>query len=338
MGDDESGPCSRAICRRELTNRITMKAEFDVLVAGELNADLILNDIHGFPRQGREIIAERMTLTLGSSSAILASNLSALGAAVAFAGRLGDDQLGGIVTESLHARGVDTRFIRRSNEYATGITVCLSYGEDRANLTYPGAMNGFGLQDIPDEAWQAARHMHVSSLFLQPALKRDIIALFARARGAGLSTSLDPQWDPGEKWDVDWNSLFRYVDLFMPNREELMAITHATDFASALNAASRFKCCTVVKDGARGAHVWDGTQFIHHPGYINERVADTIGAGDSFNAGYLKAFLDERPLRECLSFGALMGAVSTTAPGGTGAFYDLGHVKEVAHQQFNYAW
>lgn len=315
-----------------------MELIFDVLVAGELNLDLILNNIHGFPKTGTEILADGMTLTLGSSSAILASNLSTLGASVAFTGRLGDDRFGTIVTESLHVSGVDTRYVIRSDAHATGVTVCLSYGDDRANVTYPGAMTAFCFEDIPDKAWRTARHLHVSSLFLQPALKPDIVHLFARARAAGLTTSLDPQWDPQERWDVDWRRLFDHVDFFMPNRGELMAITGQNDFDAALDIASGFPCQTVVKDGANGARLWNGHDFIQHPGFFNPRVADTVGAGDSFNAGFIKAYLDRRPLNECLAFGALIAAVSTTATGGTGAFTDLRHVKEVARSQFNYNW
>ena len=310
----------------------------DVLVAGELNADLILNDIRGFPERGKEIIADGMTLALGSSSAIIASNLSSLGATVAFAGRLGNDRFGELVTESLHAAGVDTRYIRRSSSYATGVTVCLSYGDDRANVTYSGAMSSFCLNDIPAEAWRAARHLHVSSLFLQDALKRDVVALFAQARTAGLTTSLDPQWDPEERWQVDWSALFSHLDFFMPNRAELMAITGAADLRSALQRASRFPCRTVLKDGANGAHVWDGKEFISHAAFHNAHVVDTIGAGDSFNAGFLKAFLDGKPLRDCLAFGAVTGAINTTARGGTAAFADMRHARQVAQEQFNYTW
>ena len=65
--------------------------EFDVLVVGELNVDIILDRINGFPEIGKEILSEKLTVTLGSSSAIFASNLSTLGAKVAFLGKIGKD-------------------------------------------------------------------------------------------------------------------------------------------------------------------------------------------------------------------------------------------------------
>jgi sugar/nucleoside kinase (ribokinase family) len=71
-----------------------MRKQFDVVVIGELNVDLILNQIGKFPEIGKEMLAGHMTLTLGSSSAIFASNLSTLGSKVTFAGKLGHDNFG----------------------------------------------------------------------------------------------------------------------------------------------------------------------------------------------------------------------------------------------------
>jgi sugar/nucleoside kinase (ribokinase family) len=74
-----------------------MQKKFDVIVVGELNVDLILNQIESFPEVGKEKLAENMTLTLGSSSAIFASNLSALGMRVSFIGKVGNDVFGNFV-------------------------------------------------------------------------------------------------------------------------------------------------------------------------------------------------------------------------------------------------
>ena len=67
-----------------------MNKQFDVIVVGELNVDLIMNQLHSFPETGKEKLAEKMLLTLGSSSAIFASNLAALGMKVSFVGKIGE--------------------------------------------------------------------------------------------------------------------------------------------------------------------------------------------------------------------------------------------------------
>ena len=78
-----------------------MEKQFDVIVIGELNVDLILNQIDAFPEIGKEKLADNMTLTLGSSSAIFASNLSALGMRVSFIGKIGMIFLAGFAKNSL---------------------------------------------------------------------------------------------------------------------------------------------------------------------------------------------------------------------------------------------
>ena len=138
--------------------------QFDIIALGELNVDLILNQIEGEPEVGKEKFAKQMTLTLGSSTAIFAANAAALGAKVAFCGMIGDDSFGDLVESSLKANGVDTRFLIRQNKYATGATICMSYDEDRANLTYQGAMDYMSLEDIDPEVFNSAKHIHISSI------------------------------------------------------------------------------------------------------------------------------------------------------------------------------
>ncbi|HLU88373.1 MAG TPA: carbohydrate kinase family protein, partial [Cyclobacteriaceae bacterium] len=142
--------------------------KFDALVVGELNVDLILNSIEAFPKIGTEILANEMTLTLGSSSAIFASNLSSLGMRVGFIGKLGKDVFGKLVLDSLTASGVDTSMIIQDDAVNTGATIVMSFGEERAMVTHMGAMESLNLEDIRPEMLRQARHLHLSSVFLQP--------------------------------------------------------------------------------------------------------------------------------------------------------------------------
>ena len=313
-----------------------MEKQFDVLVIGELNVDLILNQIEKFPEMGKEIIAERMTMTLGSSSAIFASNLSTLGSRVSFVGQLGQDSFGDHVITSLQSKGVNTDYVLRSSKHATGATVVLNYGEDRAMVTYPGAMKYLTLHDIPDAALTTCRHLHLSSIFLQPGIANDLTALFKKAKSLGLTTSIDPQWDPSERWDIPWQKLLPHVDIFMPNIKELHALTKTNSLQSALDALKAHANIVVVKNSSEGAYLWDRQSLIHQKPFLNKKVADSIGAGDSFNSGFLHMYLKKEPLSKCLEFGALTGAINTTRSGGTGAFENLDLVKDIAKSSFNY--
>jgi len=309
---------------------------FDVLVVGELNVDLILNNIESMPVMGKEIIADQMTLTLGSSSAIFANNLSVLGAKVSFLGKIGIDSFSDQVTSSLKRGGVDISNIKTTPHFLTGLTVALNYGNDRAMVTYPGAMNDLTIADISDNALHSASHLHVSSIFLQQGLKPDVVDLFKRAKAMEMTTSFDPQWDPKEKWDINLKELLPYVDIFLPNAGELIQFTSHSSVDSALDSIKDFCQVVVVKNGVEGTMMWDKFQLYKQQAFLNKEVKDAIGAGDSFNSGFIYKFIHKKPLKECLEFASLTGAINTTAPGGTAAFKSFENVKTIAREKFNY--
>ncbi len=319
------------------SNDLEARKNFDVIVVGELNVDLILNHIEKFPVIGKEVLADRMKLTMGSSSAIFASNLSTLGSRTSFCGKLGADDFGDHVLTCLKSRGVDTSYIIQSSDIATGATIVLNFGEDRAMVTHQGAMATLGLDDITDEMLLQSKHLHVSSIFLQPKLKNNIVQLFEKAKSLGLTTSLDPQWDPAEKWDIDFNTLLSYVDVFLPNKKELEGITGVQQIRNAVNSLTAANVL-VVKKGSEGACLWDGKKFHDQPAFLNKEVVDSIGAGDSFDAGFIHKFVQGKPLSECLEFAALIGAINTTCAGGTEAFKNIDTVKTIARNSFNYTF
>lgn len=310
---------------------------FDVIVVGELNVDLILNSIDSFPEMGKEKIAKNMTLTLGSSSAIFASNLSSLGSKVAFIGKIGTDSFGDLVTESLEKKGVTTDFLIRSDEWNTGATIVLNYDQDRAMVTYPGAMEHLVIDDITEEILSQAKHMHFSSYFLQPGIQNDIKRLFKCAKDLGLSTSLDIQWDPNEKWDFDYKEVLKYVDVFMPNEQEIMYLTNEKSVDNAIEKLIPFANNIVVKMGSKGSLLVSGGKKIFKESFLNNNVVDAIGAGDSFNAGFIFKYTNGNDLNSCQEFGNLTGAVNTTASGGTEAFKDYKSVMNIAKEKFNYS-
>lgn len=307
----------------------------DVLVVGELNVDIILNQIDGLPEIGKEKIAKKLTITLGSSSAIFASNLSTLGANVSFLGKIGTDNHANIVKTSLEDRGVKTNLILETPDHKTGLTIVMNYDMDRANITYPGAMNYLIESEITDEILAQAKHLHVSSVFMQLALKNDIINLFKRAKEIGLTTSLDPQWDPSEKWDLDIEKLLPLVDIFLPNSKEFQFITRTNDISSGIDKVKNFANIIVIKDGENGAHLWQNQEVITKPAFLNPNVADCIGAGDSFDAGFISKYIKGEELSDCLTFGNISGAINTTKRGGIAAFENLQKFKSIAKENFS---
>ena len=295
---------------------------YDIAAIGELNVDVILNQIDGFPEMGKEKFAGQMLLTLGSSTAIFAANASSLGPKVCFVGMIGKDSFGALVKESLEAKGVATDYLIESSSAATGATIVMSYDEDRANLTYQGAMDIMGFDDIDQSVFENTKHIHLSSLFMQSALLRDIDKVLEAATKNGVTVSLDTQWDPAEKWALDYKKVLPSITIFLPNEKELQALTGTSSLEEAIEAVLPYLgCAMVVKMGSKGSLLVrkDGSRNML-PSFLNRNVVDAIGAGDSFNSGFVSAFVKGLPLEKCQEIGNMTGALNTTAAGGTGAF------------------
>lgn len=287
-----------------------------VLVIGEINVDLVFKGLGGVPTPGQEVLADDMLMTPGSSSMICAMGLARLGDAVAFHGKLGDDAWGHYCLGALRDAGIDTDSLRPDASLRTGVTVSLSSQQDRALVTHAGAIADLRADEVSDALLAQADHLHVSSFYLQEALRPQCKRLFERARAAGLMTSLDPGFDPRRIWGVDLIDTLQAVDLFLPNEDELLAITGRDSLADALHALANGRTRTVVKRGRLGCVTLDGGGLLHVPAYDVDAI-DSTGAGDSFDAGFLHAWLRDMPLLECLRWGSACGSLSTRGIGGT---------------------
>jgi sugar/nucleoside kinase (ribokinase family) len=289
-----------------------------VLVPGEINVDLIFAGLAALPQLGRETLAQTYLQCPGSSSMILAMGLARLGDPVHFIGRCGDDTYGRFCIDALRERGVDTTAIMTDAALRTGVTVAISTGGDRALLTWQGAMATLVASDVSDAELADAHHLHISSYYLQTTLRPELGELFARAQAAGLTTSLDPGSDPENCWGRDIIDVLRHVDLFLPNEDEARALTCANTPEDALRSLENGVTRSVIKAGSRGAFSLEHGQTVFVPSNAMP-PGDTTGAGDSFNAGFLHAWLRGLPVLDGLQWGNACGALSTRGSGGTGA-------------------
>lgn len=298
---------------------------FDLTIAGELNLDLIL---YGLPAQmelERELLATGFRATLGSSSAIVAHNAASLGASVAFTTLVGTDDFGRIALDRLRAAGVDTSHAATHSTIATGVTILLPHGEHRHILTYPGTIAALTVADLDFDFLTQARHFHLSSLYLQRGLQASLPDLLRRLKQAGLTISLDTNDDPDNLWGAPLPEVLPYVDVFLPSEDELCRMTNRTDLDEAVQALPVKVPAIVVKRGRLGARVYqqDREQDRRVDIAPLEVVpVDTIGAGDSFDAGFLRAYLLGKDIVDCAVAGNITGALSTQASGGTEAFLD----------------
>lgn len=309
--------------------------KFDVLALGELNADLILNKIDGEPEIGKEKFAQDMILTLGSSTAIFAANIASLGSRTAFVGMIGKDSFGDLVKSSLQSKGVDTSLLIETDKAATGATIVLNYNEDRAMVTYQGTMDMMSFADIDKNIFKETKHVHISSIFLQSGIKKDLIEILSYAQKCGVTTSLDTQWDPIEKWDFDYARILPLVSVFIPNEKELLLLTSSHKLDEAIEKVRPYINTCVIKRGSKGSLLIQKDTENDMPSFLNKEVVDAIGAGDSFNAGFVHQFTQGKSLIECQRFGNLTGAINTTGAGGTGAFSSKENIIKCAKEKFN---
>ncbi len=298
---------------------------FDITIAGELNLDLIL---YGLPEQlppERELLAGGMMLTLGSSSAIVAHNLAALGSRIGFQSRIGDDPLGQIALDRLRQSGVDVSRVRSvPGTTTTGLTVILHHPAWRNILTYAGTIAETTWEDLDLDYLSDSRHFHLSSYYLQRGLRPRIGELFQVLKSKGLTISLDTNDDPDDQWEGGLQEVLRYVDVFLPNEREACKAAGVEDVEAAIQKLSQLVPLVVVKLGRKGSVAQRGGQRFVGPAQEIVPV-DTVGAGDSFDAGFLHQYVAGADLPTCLASGNLAGALSTTRPGGTEAFRDAAH-------------
>ena len=300
---------------------------FDVLVAGEINPDLILSgDVD--PAFGQvEKLVDSAALTIGSSSAIFACGAARLGLRVAFIGKCGEDVFGRFMLDEMQKRSVDVRNVIVEAGGTTGLSVILNRGADRAILTHLGLIPELAVEDIPEALLLQSRHLHVAGYFLQPKLQTGLPALFRRAQTLGLSTSLDTNYDPSEKW-LGFDELLSVTDIFLPNAAEAMSLAGAADVDCAAKILDAKVETLAIKMGAEGALGIRGGKIVKVPS-VPVKVVDTVGAGDSFDAGFIYGYLQCWSLEKSLRTAVICGARSTQKAGGTAAQPTL---DEVLHE------
>jgi sugar/nucleoside kinase (ribokinase family) len=303
-------------------------AELDLLVIGDCNPDVVALGADVTPDFGqREKLVDSISLVVGGSAAITAVAAARLGLRVALAAAIGPDPAGEFMLGQLAAEGVDAVAIVTRPTAATGLSIALSHGSDRAILTATGAMTSLTVADIPPGLLSQVRHVHVSSYFLlEQSLGPGLAALFAAAHRRGATTSLDTNWDPGGRWLGDQlRGVLANTDVLLPNEEEAKQLSCQPAVCDALAVLTDVGPAVVVKLGVRGAMCMDGGQphLIRSPSALMGDFVDATGAGDCFNAGVIAGLLDGLPLTAAVGLGCAAGSASTRGAGGTAAAPDL---------------
>lgn len=292
---------------------------FDVATVSDMCVDLIL---HGNvrPQFGQhEQIIDSYGLELGGSANIFASQMAKLGMRAAVIGYVGCDLFGDFALQRLTESGVDTSLLRRSPSIPTGLGVHLSEPDDRAILTVVGTIDATQAADLPASPQTVCRHWHLASPFLLRNLSSSWPQFLARARAAGVTVSLDPNWDTAQAWNMI-SDLLPWLDVLLPNEAEAIALTGMSDAVEAGFRLAKSGALVVVKRGAAGAIAVSRGQIFRVAAApiptADGAPIDTVGAGDNFDAGFLRAWMAGKSIEDCLSLGSLCAAASLACAGG----------------------
>lgn len=290
--------------------------KWDVYVVGDINVDLIVPDMNSLPSPGQEINVDNMTLNVGGGAAIFTLGLAKLGVKAAFNGIIGDDMCGKFILNELKSRSIDTSLIRISEQNKTGISIALTNENDRSFITYMGTNTELDINSVDNI--QLAKHVHVTGYRGSLNHKKYIEAL-KKIKQTDATISLDVGWDDTGEWYEGIFEIISYVDIFFINEVEAINYSKCETAEKALKKLSQFCSNVVIKMGSKGSvSVRNGK--VETAEAFKVKAIDTTGAGDSFNAGYVYAFLKGLDLKNCLICGNGCGALSVTALGGNTGF------------------
>ena len=290
--------------------------QYDVITPFDICVDFLMDLGTTEPEFGqKEKLVDDYGLEMGGSACIFACQCAKLGLKTTGPGSAGNDSMGEFMLDCLKTSGVDTSHIRESQD-KTALTLCLTKtGGDRSILTYMGAMDTVKGQWL-EELLPKTRHLHICSYYLLKNLQAEYPKILPKAKELGVTISLDTNWDPEENWDGGIKDILPYVDIFLPNENELMHIMGKNDIQEALKCAGEHVPIIAVKCGEEGAYAYrEGT--VHKCGALKITVADTVGAGDSFNGGFIYGYLSGLSIEECLKAGTVCGSLNACYPGGT---------------------
>ncbi|MCL1792668.1 MAG: sugar kinase [Oscillospiraceae bacterium] len=298
--------------------------KYDILTILDTCADLVVDLGDVIPEFGqKEQYVNSFALDMGGSACIFACQCAKLGLKTAGLGVVGDDIFGDMVKKTLAESGVDTSNIITETDVQTGLGLHLKRkGDDRSILTYSGSIGAFGPKHIADELLQSARHLHIGSYYLLDKIREALPGILRKAKSFGLTTSLDTNWDPSEKWILP-GEILSCTDIIFPNLSEALLLSGCFDLDGALKYFAGKVPVVAVKLGAGGGIAESGGERIKLPA-PEVKVIDTIGAGDNFDAGFIYSYLHGAKLEKCLRSAIFCGSASAAKAGGVKSQLSLG--------------
>lgn len=293
----------------------------EVVCLGQFTADVVVTPVTGLPEQGKAVLVKDISLTNGGCACNTAVALGKLGVTTSVIGKVGRDTFGDFLIGVMDGAGLDTHALVRDPSVRTSATAVLIDPEgERSFLHFSGGNAYLSEEEIDCDVIRNARVLHVAAAFLVPGLDGEPMArVLAKARDMGVTTSLDTAWDAQGRWMELLRPCLTEVDVFMPSLEEARVLSGKEDPSHAAQVfLDRGIRTVVIKLGAEGCYACTTQAEYHVPAFQVEKIVDTLGAGDSFAAGFLAATVKGWPLEKACRFANAVGACCVSARGTTG--------------------
>jgi sugar/nucleoside kinase (ribokinase family) len=281
------------------------------------------------PGQG-SVRLEQIRATAAGTAAGPAVDLAKLGASVRVIGALGDDLIGDIVTAAMARHGVDTAGLVRKKEAQTSATILpIRPNGERPALHVPGATRLFSRTDIDLEHITGSRALLIGAPDALAGLTGQELADVAKAASSqGALVAVDVL-HPGRPQDLERLApLLGQADWFLPNADQLLALTGRASLAGAMDdivaLGTRGVAVTLGADGCLVATRQDPAAMALPALAVD--VVDTTGCGDGFTAGMLAGLLLGADPVDAAWFGVACGSLVATGLGSDAGIEDLGQV------------
>ncbi|MDQ7027899.1 MAG: PfkB family carbohydrate kinase [Anaerolineae bacterium] len=284
---------------------------YDIIIPGNYFCDIIFTGIPKFPSLGTEIFTEGLTVVPGGIMNTV-TGLSRLAVNVGWIGTLGNDFFSKFVADTAKSEGVDLSLINFIDESFKRVTVALSYPNDRAFVSYVDPVS-----DLVERVFEALettsfKHLHFTGLTIDPKMPELIEACHAK----GITVSMDCQHREETLAVPLAKEIISNLDIFMPNTTEAQRLTQKNTVEEAVSILRDIVPYLIIKDGVNGAFSWQQRKRYHAPAIAIDRIVDTTGAGDLFNAGFFAAHFANKSPEACLQWGNITGGLSLRGHGG----------------------
>jgi len=307
--------------------------DLQCLVIGDLNTDIIVSNLNGYPELGKEILARNFYVNVGGSGGIFAAVLSGLGVKTSIISKIGSDFFGNFLIAEMKKYGVNTGNLIVENGKETGATVSLSYGNDKSQISKLDLIKSLKTDEISFDNFTNLRHVHFSSYYMMDNLKKGYVDTVKKIKSkfSNVTFSLDTNNDPEDKWGQEVYNVIKNIDILFLNKKEVLKISGENDIEAAIEKLSKFVDKVIVKMGREGYLAKINKKYYKGEciNKLNKNFKDSTGAGDNFDAGFIYGYINNFGIEKSLKIANVVGEKSVEYFGGPGPEEKFHQLKEL---------